>query len=135
MSQQKWWTWSAERPAELSHLESGFTLTPLLYSAASGKATRLPPGDGLRFGRRPIGDGSIALTLSHGGTTLDWCYDISAPGAFALEWRTRQFGEWGLRFWVALAFQAGPEGSFHDDPPRGELSGRNPQGALKVTPA
>ena len=96
MSREKWWTCCAERPAELSHLRSGFTLTPLLYSAALGAATPLPPGDGLTFGRRPIGDSTIALTLSHGGTTLDWCYDISAPGSFNLQWRTRGCGAQGL---------------------------------------
>lgn len=103
---ERWWSWNADLPAEMRHLPSGFVVTPVLYAASANRASRLPPGEEVVFGRRPAGDAEIALELSLAGTRLAWRYDIATPGRLGIAWRTQAFGEWGLRFWVTLCIHA-----------------------------
>lgn len=103
---ERWWSWNADLPAEMRHLPSGFVVTPVLYAASVNRASRLPPGDEVVFGPRPIGDTEIDLDLALAGTRLAWRYDIAAPGRLGVAWRAEAFGEWGLRFWVTLCLHA-----------------------------
>ena len=56
MTLERWWSWNADLPAEMRHLPSGFVVTPLLYAASEDRSTHLPPGEGVVFGERSIGD-------------------------------------------------------------------------------
>ena len=123
MTAERWWSWNADRPAEMRHLPSGLILTPLLYSAREGRATALPPGDSVAFGRRPLGDGEVNLGLTFGGTRLAWRYGIGDAPNLTLDWQTLAFGEWGLRFWVLLCIRAERDAAFHYDRKTGVLSG------------
>ena len=122
---ESWWSWNADLPAEMRHLSSGFILTPVLYAASENRPSRLPPGEGVVFGPRAIGDSEIRLDLSLAGTRLDWRYGVDAGGGLSLDWCTQAFGEWGLRFWVLLCVHGGPEAYFRFDRATGELSGRS----------
>ena len=64
MTLDRWWSWNADLPAEMRHLPSGFVVTPVLYAASRNQTSRLPPGEGVVFGRRPIGDEEIGLGLA-----------------------------------------------------------------------
>ena len=135
MTTESWWSWNADLPAEMRHLSSGFILTPLLYAASENKPSRLPPGDGVVFGPRAIGDGEIRLTLSLAGTRLDWRYGLDGAGGLGLDWRAEAFGEWGLRFWVLLCVHGGPDAYFRFNRASGELEGRSGGRRLKVKAA
>lgn len=109
MTPETWWTWTADRPAELSHLSSGLVVTPVLYAASRERTSMLPPGPEITFGRRPPGDEIAAFRSEIAGTVLDWRYDLQNQ-AFALAWRSVRHGEWGLRFWVNICL-SGPVGT------------------------
>ncbi|MEM7170700.1 MAG: trehalase family glycosidase [Pseudomonadota bacterium] len=135
LMRSSWWTWNADLPAEVRHLESGFTITPVLYAASTNATTRLRPGPGVVFGPRPIGESAVHLDLSHAGTSLEWQYGFGRDGRLDISWRATAFGEWGLRFWVVLCFQ-GPIGvTFTYDPNVGLLAGAKNEFRLSVLSA
>ncbi len=124
MTRERWWSWNADLPAEMRHLGSGFAVTPLLYAASAGRSSRLPPGEGVVFGERPMDESEIRLDLSLAGTRLDWRYAMNGDGGLAIDWRTVQSGEWGLRFWVLLCFHSAENAEFRYDRESGALEGR-----------
>jgi putative isomerase len=132
MTRESWWTWNADLPAEMRHLSSGFILTPVLYAASENNPSRLPPGDGVVFGPRAIGDEEIRLGLTLAGTRLGWRYGLDGAGGLSLDWRTEAFGEWGLRFWILLCVHGGPEAYFRFNRSSGELEGRSGGRRLKL---
>ena len=92
-----WSTWDAARPAEFMHLPSGLRMTPVVYAASIRKATDFPPGADVVLGPHAIDSSVVALTLVHAGTILQWSYFKPEPATVVGSWRTRKFGEWGLR--------------------------------------
>ena len=119
-----WNTWCADRPAELQHLASGFSITPVLYSARANRFSVMPSQPGFEFGKRSFDNGSIAFKTSLEDTGLDWQYDLSTMNQAIVEWRSTCHGEWGLRFWVTLCVR-GPEGcKFVYDRSEGVLRGQ-----------
>ena len=133
MRRDQWWTWSANRPAELLHLEGGFRVTPLLFSTAIDRATLLLPGPDISFGSRAIGGGSAEFTTRHGGTVLEWRYDFMPPGGVTINWRATELAEWGLRYWVVLCIEA-PQGvTLHHDPATGVVQGQHGDQPLTIT--
>jgi len=123
-----WWTWKAELPAQLRHFASGLIMTPVLYAASENNASMLLPGKEVSFGPRPIGDTSIELDFDVSGTSLNWRYAID-EGLLGLDWQTKSFGEWGLRFWVILCFHSEDKASSDE----GKASVFYGTGMLKVT--
>ncbi|WP_171136470.1 trehalase family glycosidase [Ruegeria sp. HKCCC1038] len=116
-----WGTWTAERPAEFFHLETGLQLTTVLYSDRAESATDLPPSDQIRYGHRGIRNGLIEFTTSFEDTELDWTCDRYGD-ALDLSWICRSNGEWGLRYWVCLCLSA-PSGAAVDfDPETGAIT-------------
>lgn len=111
MKQDTWWTWKAEMPAELRHLSAGLIMTPVLYAASENNASLLLPGKEVSFGPRPIGEQSIELDFRVSGTELNWRYHRD-DGLLGIDWDTKSFGEWGLRFWVILCFHGVDETQF-----------------------
>ena len=100
-----WWTWKAELPAEVRHFASGLIMTPVLYAASENNVSMLLPGKEVSFGSRPIGEQSIELDFQVSGTELNWRYTLE-DGLVGIDWKTKAFGEWGLRFWVVLCFHS-----------------------------
>jgi putative isomerase len=135
VKREQWWSWNADLPAEMRHLPSGFVVTPVFYAASENRPSRLPPGEGVVFGRRPIGDEEIELGLSLAGTRLAWRYGMDGAGALTIEWRTEAFGEWGLRFWVLLCVHAEDGADFGYDRETGVLSGARGEHRLEVRAA
>jgi len=116
-----WGTWTAERPAEFTHLTTGLRLTPVLYSDRAETATDIPPGDHIRYGHRGIEDGRIAFRTLFEDTHLEWTCDRSG-NALALSWSCLSHGEWGLRYWLCLCL-SGPAGATFDyDPATGHVT-------------
>jgi len=91
-----WNTWTAGRPAELVHLETGLRLTPMLYSDRTAHATDLPPGNLLRSGRRGLCDGRIEFETHHEETHLEWAYDRNPDDTLALNGAAVHMGNGGL---------------------------------------
>jgi putative isomerase len=100
-----WNTWSS-RPAEMVFLPLGVRVTPLAYADSVRAATLFPPGEAVRYGRHSLDGSLVDLDLAHAGTGLAWRYTKTSPFAVAGSWRTTQFGEWGLRFWINLCLSA-----------------------------
>ncbi|MEM7025456.1 MAG: glycoside hydrolase family 37, partial [Pseudomonadota bacterium] len=123
MTMERWWSWNADLPAQMRHLPSGFVVTPVLYAASQNRVSRLPPGEGVVFGRRPFGERDIELELSLAGTKLAWRYGIGAPSSLTIEWNAETFGEWGLRFWVLLCLQSDSGGLLQHDEASGITTG------------
>lgn len=127
-SERCWGTWTADKPIELSHLPTGFTLTPVLYSARANSASVVPPGEFVQFGRRGLNNGTITFDTCHEETSLHWDYAVSNSSTVDLCWRCVGHGEWGLRYWVNLCFSA-PEGTgFRFDRDSGLLISDNVSG-------
>lgn len=115
-----WDTWTAERPAEFTHLETGLRFTPVLYSDRAETATEVPPGDQIRYGHRGMRDGRIEFSTLFEDTHLDWTCNRQG-NSLDLSWTCRSNGEWGLRYWVCLCL-GGPAGvSFDYDPKTGTV--------------
>ena len=130
-----WGTWTADRPAEFTHLETGLRLTPVLYSDRAEMATDLPPSDQIRYGHRGIHDGRIEFTTCFEDTRLDWSCD-RAGDALDLHWTCQTNGEWGLRYWICLCL-SGPQGaSFTYDPETGGCHDgrRSAHGPVRASP-
>ena len=129
---ERWWTWTSNRPVELSHRASGFAVTPVLYAASADRATLLGPGPEVTFGRRPIGDKDVAFETAFAGTELSWRYHLDGGGA-VISWDTERHGEWGLRFWVTLCL-TGPVGTvFIYDRETGVVTGLAEGRQLKIS--
>lgn len=109
-----WGTWTAERPAEFRHLQTGLRLTPLLYSDQAACASDLPPGELVRYGHRGLRNGRIEFETLFQGTHLDWCCDREAD-AVSISWKCRANGEWGLRYWICLCLSGPPGVAFAYD--------------------
>jgi len=99
-----WNTWSS-LPAEMVFLPLGVSLAPVGFAGSTGGATLYPSGPATRFGGHDIDGGSIALDLSHAGTTLQWSYAKPDPFVVTGAWTTQKLGEWGLRFWINLCLR------------------------------
>lgn len=127
-TEQCWGTWTADRPIELSHLPTGFTLTPVLYSARANSASAIPPGELVRFGKRGISNARICFDTRHEETELHWQYDLADPATMDIQWRCDAHGEWGLRYWVNLCFSAPPAIGFRFDRETGILTSDNESG-------
>ncbi len=109
MKRDRWWTWTPERPAEISHGASGFVVTPVLYASSSNRVSVLEPGPEITFGERRHDPVGVRFSTDVAGTSLDWRYD-STDRALTINWESRAHGEWGLRFWVILCL-SGPAGA------------------------
>lgn len=127
-SETLWGTWTPARPVEVSHLPTGFTITPVLYSARANSASAIVPGEIIRFGRRSLDQSSIAFETRHEDTLLHWQYDLSSTSTIDMSWRCSAHGEWGLRYWVNLCFSAAEGTGFRFDRATGVLSSDNATG-------
>ena len=99
-----WNTWGP-RPAEMVFLPLGVRITPVLYSTKLRRTSLiLPREDAVRLGRHAV-DGSVAeLEVEHGGTRIAWAVRKTDPFVVRGTWEGLSAGEWGQRFWIALAF-------------------------------
>jgi putative isomerase len=125
-SSRAWNTWDSVYPADLVHLPSGLRVSFCAYAASRNAFTRFPPGEGVRLGPRAIDGARAALDLAHAGTEFAIAYEKVGDRAVVGSWRTRRFGEWGLRFWPMLVLQTeeGPDPEWCFDESSGVVSGR-----------
>ncbi|RVN54037.1 MGH1-like glycoside hydrolase domain-containing protein [Sinorhizobium meliloti] len=104
--ERAWNTWS-DRPAEMVFLPLGVRVTPILYSTRTRTTSAIEPRrDAVRLGRHAIDGSLIELETDHAGTTLAFLWDKTDPFAIRGEWHGKASGEWGLRFWIALAISS-----------------------------
>nr|MBX2885611.1 hypothetical protein [Granulosicoccus sp.] len=125
---RSWGTWTAARPVELSHLPSGFCITPVIYSNRANHPSAIPAGDLLRFGRRTLNDGVICFDTTHEDTQLKWQYTQPDPSTLDIHWHCCSHGEWGLRYWINLCFSAPTGVGFEFDRVQARLRSNNPSG-------
>ena len=132
-----WSTWTAERPAEFTHLNTGLSITPVLYSDRAEAATVLPPGKQISYGQRDIRNGKIKFSTLFESTRLDWCCNREGE-TLDLSWRCRTNGEWGLRYWVCLGLSVPAGASLSYDKDTGlvaaEVDGVSFQACCKKKP-
>lgn len=126
-----WNTWTAERPAELTHLPSGLRITPVVYSDRAAEASDLPAGPLLRLGRRGQRDGGIGFTSRHQGTELDWTCRRRSPDGLELGWNCRAAGEWGLRYWVVICIHGSSDMRLSYDAAIGTVTAACPDRTLR----
>jgi len=122
-----WNSWDSEHPLEMVHLPLGVRVTPCAYASSINGFTRFPAGKGVKLGPRAIDGNGIEVALTHAGTSLTWRYDKPDPFVLRGGWETHAFGEWGLRFWIALVVRWTPPGAdqaveWHYDPESHELA-------------
>ncbi|MGB0718129.1 MAG: hypothetical protein ACPGO7_02240, partial [Alphaproteobacteria bacterium] len=132
-----WSTWTAERPAEFTHLNTGLSITPVLYSDRAEAATVLPPGKQISYGQRDIRSGKIKFSTLFESTRLDWCCNREGE-TLDLSWKCRTNGEWGLRYWVCLGLSVPAGASLTYDKDTGlvaaEVDGVSFQACCKKKP-
>ena len=104
-------TWDVDHPTALVHLPSGLRVHVCAYSDRAGAFTRFPAGKGVRLGPRTLDGTAVNLVVAHEGTELGLRFERTGPDAARLRWWTERKGEWGLRFWVVVAVEAGAYGS------------------------
>ncbi|MDX7951758.1 trehalase family glycosidase [Lichenihabitans sp. Uapishka_5] len=98
-----WNSWGS-RPAESVFLPLGLRITPVFYSTKLKRtATILPREDAVRLGRHAIDGSVIELDVEHGGTRVAWAVRKDDPFVIRGRWQGHEAGEWGQRFWIALA--------------------------------
>jgi putative isomerase len=113
-----WNTWAADRYLEMSFKPLGIRVTPILFAASTGKTCVIAPGDDIRFGTHATDGSHVEAAVTHAGTTLDWRYGKVTPFDIRGEWKAARLGEWGLRFWVALALAQEDGAAWHYDAER-----------------
>ena len=104
-------TWDVDHPTALVHLPSGLRVHVCAYSDRAGAFTRFPSGKGVRLGPRTLDGAAVNLVVAHEETELGLRFERIGPGAARLRWWTERKGEWGLRFWVVVAVEAGAYGN------------------------
>ena len=104
-------TWDVDHPTALVHLPSGLRVHVCAYSDRAGAFTRFPAGKGVRLGPRTLDGAAVNLVVAHEETELGLRFERTGPDAARLRWWTERTGEWGLRFWVVVAVEAGAYGS------------------------
>ncbi|MFT8484078.1 MULTISPECIES: MGH1-like glycoside hydrolase domain-containing protein [Gluconobacter] len=100
-----WNTWS-DRPAAMTFLPLGVHVTPLLYSTSQRRATLLPPGKDLLFGRHDTDGRLVEFKTRHGGTKIAFRYEKDDPYCLLGAWDGQVLAEWGLRYWLTLCLSA-----------------------------
>ena len=103
-------TWDVDHPTALVHLPSGLRVHVCAYSDRAGAFTRFPAGKGVRLGPRSLDCAAVNLVVSHEETELGLQFERTGPDAARVRWWTARKGEWGLRFWVVVAVEAGAYG-------------------------
>ena len=104
-------TWDVDHPTALVHLPSGLRVHVCAYSDRAGVFTRFPAGKGVRLGPRTLDGAAVNLVVAHEETELGLRFEQTGPDAARLRWWTERKGEWGLRFWVVVAVEAGAYGN------------------------
>ena len=104
-------TWDVDHPTALVHLPSGLRVHVCAYSDRAGAFTRFPAGNGVRLGPRTLDGAAVNLVVAHEETELGLRFERTGPDAARLRWWTERRGEWGLRFWVVVAVEAGAYGN------------------------
>ena len=104
-------TWDVDHPTALVHLPSGLRVHVCAYSDRAGVFTRFPAGKGVRLGPRTLDGAVVNLVVAHEETELGLRFERTGPDAARLRWWTERKGEWGLRFWVVVAVEAGSYGN------------------------
>ena len=132
-------TWDVDHPTALVHLPSGLRVHVCAYSDRAGVFTRFPAGKGVRLGPRTLDGTAVNLVVAHEETELGLRFEQTGPDAARLRWWTERKGEWGLRFWVVVAVEAGAYGIPAGDHPwlpvesvPGALGMRGPAGSACV---
>ena len=108
-------TWDVDHPTALVHLPSGLRVHVCAYSDRAGVFARFPAGKGVRLGPRTLDGAAVNLVVAHEETELGLRFEQTGPDAARVRWWTERKGEWGLRFWVVVAVEAGAYGN-----PRGD---------------
>ena len=99
-------TWDSDYPADIIHLPSGLRASLCAYSNGVHELTRFPgASDALVLGPRTLDASEINVRLAHGGTSFDLRYQRNSARGICGSWQAREFGEWGLRFWVLVCVQ------------------------------
>ncbi|WP_172327422.1 trehalase family glycosidase [Mangrovicoccus sp. HB161399] len=112
----QWFTWS-ERPAEAVFRPLGIRVTPLLYSTRARKVSRIEPRhDPVRLGPHALTACRAELETELAGTRLALSLDPAGPFVQRGGWERRVAGEWGARFWLALAVSAEQADELRFDP-------------------
>ena len=104
-------TWDVDHPTALVHLASGLRVHVCAYSDRAGVFTRFPAGKGVRLGPRTLDGTAVNLVVAHEETELGLRFEQTGPDAARVRWWTERKGEWGLRFWVVVAVEAGAYGN------------------------
>ena len=132
-------TWDVDHPTALVHLPSGLRVHVCAYSDRAGAFTRFPAGKGVRLGPRTLDGTAVSLVVAHEETELGLRFEQTGPDAARVRWWTERKGEWGLRFWVVVAVEAGAYGNPRGDDRRlpvetepGALGMRGPAGCACV---
>nr|WP_298687442.1 trehalase family glycosidase [uncultured Dongia sp.] len=100
-----WNSWQSEFPAQMMHLPLGLTVSVAAYSGAKNSFTDFPANKGqLTYGPRDVTGRQIGFTARHADTMFDWCWDQPVEGAIRGAWAAKDYGEWGLRFWLMPVF-------------------------------
>ncbi|WP_283178961.1 trehalase family glycosidase [Gemmobacter sp. 24YEA27] len=101
-----WFTWG-ERPAEMIFQPLGLRVTPVLYSTRARKTSLIEPrADVVRLGPHRTDGGFAGLETDFAGTRIGFQAGAVDPFVIRGAWEARETGEWGARFWVALAISA-----------------------------
>ena len=103
-------TWDVDHPTALVHLPSGLRVHVCAYSDRAGAFTRFSAGKGVRLGPRTLDGAAVNLVAAHEETEIGLRFERTGPDAARLRWWTERKGEWGLRFWVVVAVEAGAYG-------------------------
>ena len=113
----QWWTWNPERPASVSNLQSGLTLTPILYSAKKDEASIIDPSKDIEYGGRSFDGSLFSFKTTFSDTVISWKYLQDEHGDLCISWNCENFGEWGLRYWFSICLE-GSEWSYDESEPK-----------------
>ena len=107
-SSHRFGTWDADHPCDWLHLGNNLRVSVCAYSARANRLTRFAAGDaGLRLGPRALDGSRVEVELAHEGTRVALVAERPTADAVRLHWQALEHGEWGLRFWLMLAFHLG----------------------------
>lgn len=97
-------TWNTRSPAVMEFLPARFGICPGAFSNSANAYTKYEFSEKMRLMEHQKDGKYACLMAAHGGTVMKMEYAKTDPYTVLCKYSAVENGEWGLRFWLTVAF-------------------------------